>query len=431
MLLRLLLLVAQVPAGILSPTGVVTGIVRTDTNLPLGGVRVAVIPADTAIADSVLESLGLTDSTGRYRLENVSPGRYFILIGRGGMPIYHPGVAELGRATRIQVAAGATTEVPDMLFGGSHVTGRVVDMATGKGRGIMNLVLCCDPSRPVLGASPNVGPPFGASVTTIADDGSFIFPSVKPGNYFLSTQDPGVARVSWALAVGASGTTELRLEVSEGVEVQGTVGDQTGQPAAAQIRLRPKPALSAFNTISPPTNITADTRTVIPKAGLSLDGLHELLLKSARVQSTTPGPDGRFAFRSVYPGAYVLEASTGGIALLEREIQVEIDGVTSVSLQVPAIHLAGRVIAPGGGPLPKLNYIRLVRSGSEAEVFYGFPDAQGRFSFLLLPGTYRVLTERLGPSVESVSDGSRDITNTEVTLEGGRNQEIVVTLRGL
>jgi hypothetical protein len=90
--------------------------------------------------------------------------------------------------------------------------------------------------------------------------------------------------------------------------------------------------------------------------------------------------------------------------------------------------VTGRVIAPSGGPLPKLNYIRLVRSGTDTHIFYGFPDREGHFSFLLVPGEYRVFTERLGPSVQSVSDGSRDITNTEFTFEGGRNQQIVVTL---
>ena len=90
----------------------------TDTGLPLAGVRVAVTPADPSIADSVLESLGLTDSTGRYRLENVSPGRYNILVGRRSQSRYHPGVTELSRATTIQVVAGSTIEVPDMVFAG-------------------------------------------------------------------------------------------------------------------------------------------------------------------------------------------------------------------------------------------------------------------------------------------------------------------------
>ena len=78
--------------------------------------------------------------------------------------------------------------------------------------------------------------------------------------------------------------------------------------------------------------------------------------------------------------------------------------------------------------MPKLSYIRLVRSGP-GTVFYGFPDTEGHFSFVLVSGEYRVFTERLGPSVQSVSDGSQDITNTEFTVESGRNQQIVVTLK--
>ena len=76
-LLALLLLV-HASAAKQGQTGVVTGIVRIDTGLPVEGIRVAVIPADALIAESVLESQGLTDSAGRYRLENVSPGRYNI-----------------------------------------------------------------------------------------------------------------------------------------------------------------------------------------------------------------------------------------------------------------------------------------------------------------------------------------------------------------
>jgi hypothetical protein len=124
----------------------------------------------------------------------------------------------------------------------------------------------------------------------------------------------------------------------------------------------------------------------------------------------------------------MLEVKSGGVTLPAREIQVGIAGLTSLSFQVTAIQVTGRVVASGSGPLPKLNYIRLVRSGSDTDIFYGFPDREGNFSLALVPGAYRVFTERLGLPVQSVSDGSRDITNTEVTFEAGRNPRIVVTL---
>ena len=432
--LLVLLLFFQVPAGLQGQTGVVTGNLQTDAGLPLEGVRVAVTPANQAIADSVLESLGLTDSSGRYRLENVSPGRYYILVGRRGQSKFHPGVVELGRATTIQVVAGSTIEVPAMVFGGKNVSGRVVDLATGLGRRIENLVLCCDDSERVYKGAISLTVGSAGTFTKISDDGSFVFPPVPPGNYSLSTADPSVIPVSWALTVSENHVTGLQLEVTEGIEVQGTVLDQNGQPVTAVVRLRPKPTNSLFNTIGSPTNTSVSGPLLVRRSDISssLDGLRKWLLESAKVHEASLGPDGRFAFYKVHPGAYVLEVSTMGINLLEREVQVGIAGLTNVSLQVPlqvpAIQVTGRVIVPNGGPLPKLNYIRLVRGGADAEVFYGFPNTEGHFSLALLPGQYRVFTERLGRSVRSVSDGSRDIANTEFTVEGGRNPQIVVTL---
>jgi hypothetical protein len=196
----------------------------------------------------------------------------------------------------------------------------------------------------------------------------------------------------------------------------------------AVVRLRAKPTNSVFNTTGPPTNTSVSGPLLVRRADLSLNGLRDWLVESAKVHSASLVPDGRFAFHKVHPGAYVLEVNTSGVNLLEREIEVGIAGLTNVSLQVSAIQVTGRVIAPSGGPLPKLKYIRLLRSGTDTKVFYGFPDTEGHFSFVLAPGEYRVFTEGLGPSVQSVSDGSRDITNTEFTFEGGRNQQIVVTL---
>ncbi len=446
----------QLPAGTQRQTGVVTGLLRTSTGLPLEEVRIALSPVDQSIAFGSLEG-GLTDSAGRYRLEK-TPGRYYVLIGMNGPRFYYPGVTDLGQATAIQVTAGATIEVPDTVVSGGPVTGRAVDMATGTGRRVKNLVLCCDYFKQVQYSQNGLkqGSPF---TPTISDDGSFIFPFVPPGNYALSIPDRGLTGpqnefpVSWALAVGPNGATGLQLNVVDGVEVQGTVLDQIGKPVTADVRLVPRPAKSVFNTINPPM-YTGDrprlwevgtqqgTRVVlrgilVPKAYPSLDGIQDVILEAARNQersvlpdrSVTPDPDGRFAIHNVYPGTYVLEVHAGGVVLPGREIQVGIAGLSNVSIQVPAIQVTGRVVAPSGGPLPKLNYIRLVRGGNDSDIFYGFPDSEGHFTLILVPGEFRVFTESLGPKVQSVSEGSRDITNSEFKVEAGRDPQIVVTLK--
>jgi hypothetical protein len=424
------LLLFQAPAGLQANAGVVTGILRTDAGLPLAGVRVAVSHANEAAGFSVLESLGESDSSGRYRLENVSPGRYNILVGRSGQSSYHPGVAELGRATTIQVLAGSTVEVPVMVVkGGQQVSGHVVDMATGKGRPRARLVLCCDFFQPVIMANPNTVAEAGTFAAYVSDDGSFVIPLVPPGNYALSTVDPDLTPVSWALAVGEKAVTGLQLDVSEGIEVEGTVLDQNGAPVTAAVRMRSKPTNSELNTIGAATSTSSKGPVFFSKADSSLDYIRNRIQKVAKVHSQTTGPDGRFSFKNVYPGTYLLDVTTSGITILEREIQVANAGPTNASHQVPVNRITGRVVTAGGDPLPRLNYIRIVRSGTDTEVFYGFPDAEGRFSLLLAPGQYRVFTENLGPSVQSVSDGSRDISNTEFTFEGSRNSQIVVTIQ--
>jgi protocatechuate 3,4-dioxygenase beta subunit len=84
--MNLLTLVAflflQEPAKTPSQGGEVTGQVIQSSGAPAAGVRIAALAAaplgaaDTGAA--ILERLTQTDEAGRYRLENVLPGRYYI-----------------------------------------------------------------------------------------------------------------------------------------------------------------------------------------------------------------------------------------------------------------------------------------------------------------------------------------------------------------
>src|SRR6188768_2705736 len=99
-----------------SPNGTITGRLMSAPGVPAVGVRVTAKPiAETATPASadVLLSISQTDSAGRYRLENVPPGRYYITGGLVASPTYFPGTAAIGDATAFAVTAGSTASVPD------------------------------------------------------------------------------------------------------------------------------------------------------------------------------------------------------------------------------------------------------------------------------------------------------------------------------
>ncbi len=63
-------------------------------------------PVDAASEVST-SSLAQTDEQGRYRLENIPPGIYFITAGRVTLPTYYPGTLDMLKGTTVSIAASA------------------------------------------------------------------------------------------------------------------------------------------------------------------------------------------------------------------------------------------------------------------------------------------------------------------------------------
>ena len=99
-----------------SPNGTITGRLLSAAGTPAVGVRVTAKPVVDAAAPAtpdVLVSISQTDLEGRFRLENIPPGRYYITAGLVGVPTYYPGTMAIGTATALNVTAGSTASVPD------------------------------------------------------------------------------------------------------------------------------------------------------------------------------------------------------------------------------------------------------------------------------------------------------------------------------
>ena len=113
MILSLLvsMLLLQVPIGP-SQSGVVTGSLKDPDGKAAVGVRVAAVNQPESLADTAttgtMTRIAETDAQGRYLLDGIPQGRYYIAAGRVDQPTYYPGVREMGRATIVSVIPGIT-----------------------------------------------------------------------------------------------------------------------------------------------------------------------------------------------------------------------------------------------------------------------------------------------------------------------------------
>jgi len=108
LLLTAIVFATQDPAVVRN--GTITGILTTASGAPAVRVRVAAtaVPRDPADSSAATVSLGETDEQGRYVLENIPPGRYYIVAGRVDMPTFYPGRLERASGTALALSSGST-----------------------------------------------------------------------------------------------------------------------------------------------------------------------------------------------------------------------------------------------------------------------------------------------------------------------------------
>lgn len=115
--------------------GRVQGQIRSTDGLPAADVHVAAMDLEqygnVNPATAILSSLGRTDAQGRYRLENVPPGRYFITAGLENSPSYFPGARTPQEARVIAVTANQLVSGIDFTLAtsiGVRVRGQVINL---------------------------------------------------------------------------------------------------------------------------------------------------------------------------------------------------------------------------------------------------------------------------------------------------------------
>lgn len=111
--------------------GTVTGVLKNADGRPVVGVRVAALARPESqleeAAGAALASIGETDEAGRYRLEDVPPGQYYIIAGRVDVPTYYPGTPQMSAGTVVKISPGAALAGLDFAISDNSIRTEATD----------------------------------------------------------------------------------------------------------------------------------------------------------------------------------------------------------------------------------------------------------------------------------------------------------------
>ena len=230
-LLLISLLLTQAPTRQQLGGGVVAGEIRLPDGRAAAGVlvRTAVV-AGTAANGAVVLRRSMTDESGRYRIENIPVGTYYIAVGEGDTATYYPGTSNLADARTVTIVPKSILQAVDFvipqiprylgyetgLFGG--ISGKIV---TDNGRSwplfLPSLYIHVENgNRSVMGADGvkirGTGT-FGA--TPVGKDGTFLL-TLPEGEFAISLVtslgEPLTVADGYYVKSMVSGTTDLLKE---------------------------------------------------------------------------------------------------------------------------------------------------------------------------------------------------------------------------
>jgi len=366
--------------------GTVTGQLRTVDGAPAIAIRVAAMPVPTSNAkpeDGVQyftyppsEASTLTDTQGRYTLRNLPPGRYYIMAGAFGEPVYYPGIDNMERATAITLSPGSNSANLDFkipkLRGGT-ISGRV---NTANRDPELKVTLLGGKLEELLDA-------------TIEQDGSFRFGHVPPGTYLvgLFPRPPGFS--SLVVPVNDRDVTGLALAPPSTHTVTGRIVVDNG----------PLPhALLAFST--PQSYVDAE---------LKADGTFSTKLHAARHNVDLAGMPVGYSVSSVRIGS---QDATEGFAVTNADISNVVINV-SAPRRLPKIHGSVTGLTAAQLASTKVEVTGEINGSLQAAI-----QQDGSFDFpALIPGLYKLrLTGVSGFPAMNVVVAGWDTTEVKVAV---------------
>jgi len=306
MTLSILLTLLLTPGLAAAEGGIVAGTVRGTDGRPAAKVRVGVMAVPEAgrvvFGAGTLVSQGETDASGKFQIEEVPPGRYYIVAGSLQTPTFYPGVAEMKTAKTIQVVAKASVRDLDFQVFAMPPTVAGVNVPTVRVTG-----------RIVLKNRPN---PMPGEITIQAASGRPVFPGKTE-----------------TIPVGQDGTFKIDLYAGEqylsvvglptGYTVVSTTSGGTsflGQPIEIKISTELLVTLEVGDT-RPRYRVVALVREDTSDRPLAGERV-ELVSAAGDVQQQVVNAQGSVTFPGLFAGTYVLRLVPGGFEVPQKQIVI-------------------------------------------------------------------------------------------------------------
>jgi len=399
--------------------GTITGVLKDANGKPAVRVRVGAIPQPDGPVDlasaSAMISIAETDAAGRYRLEDVPAGRYYIAAGRVDFPTYFPGTQALARGTVVSITSRAVVEGIDFVLQDSSIRVPGLDLLFG------------------LPASLTFSIPLQASV-----EGGGKLPVFSPGGFMfirltnLATGIRTEVPINESSCVVSGPTAEYRVSIENlppGYRIKsmmaGTTDLTTSNLQLSSLSFKTLASAGLINSLSlgsAPMTATTTVSVVLARAGSETTAATSVRIagragngeRRSIYLDGKPGTfysDGTFEFRGVQAGRHTLATieNPGAGRPLGGSLIVGNRDVDGINLdEVSLLPMDIRSPAPTTGTQPAGTLIRLpslrVVVVDEASrqptgpgtVYVIGPfgtsfdlPAEGRFEFpRLLPGKY-------------------------------------------
>jgi protocatechuate 3,4-dioxygenase beta subunit len=360
-----------------------------------------------------------SDDTGQYVLAGIPPGRYRVGARRYGyLPLAfdQPRSSESGRVFAIGAADGLNG-VDIMLPRLDAIAGRITDEVGNPIEGAIVTVVATrfEDGRRVLVQPPGVG------LRPSDDRGQYRVFGVEPGRYLVRA--------------GAGDPYGLRFGVATGSEIPGyTSSFFPGTLAAAdatQVDVGPASEVTGVDFPLLRTAMATVSGRVVTLNGQPFRGRLEIAPRLAGELTANDScgaiiyPDGRFEFRNVAPGEYVVSSYRGRSASTEGEfgavvVSVNAGNVSGVSLITSAgSTIRGRVLFDGA-PAPPAGDVAISTMPTDpdlspkgGDLATASLDADGAFALRGITGTrrLRVIKAPRGWALESMTLNGVNITD--------------------